>query len=69
MPSSTRNRGKVLRIALLTCAMVLVVVGAAAAHDMFLKPARFFAAENAEVLVRVLNARSARARTRSLGPA
>jgi hypothetical protein len=32
-----------------------MVAGAAAAHDMFAKPARFFVAENAEVLVRVLN--------------
>lgn len=34
---------------------VLLAAGVAAAHDMFVKPARFFVAENAEVLVRVLN--------------
>jgi uncharacterized GH25 family protein len=34
---------------------VLVSAAIAGAHDMFLKPAQFFVAEHAEVLVRVLN--------------
>ncbi len=58
MPSSMGKpvpRGTVPKVTLVTLGLLLVVVGAAAAHDMFLKPARFFAPENAEVLVRVLN--------------
>lgn len=35
--------------------LLLVSATLAAAHDMFLKPTRFFAPENAEVRVRVLN--------------
>ena len=41
--------------ALLMSALLLTVVAVAAAHDMFLKPSRFFAAESSEVRVRVLN--------------
>lgn len=37
------------------CVLVLVTVSLAAAHDMFLKPATFFAAEHSDVLVRLLN--------------
>ena len=36
-------------------ALVLAVAAVASAHDMFLKPTRYFAPENAEVRVRVLN--------------
>lgn len=36
-------------------ALVLVAATFASAHDMFLKPTRYFAPENAEVRVRVLN--------------
>jgi uncharacterized GH25 family protein len=36
-------------------ALLLVSVAVAEAHDMFIKPNRFFVAESAEVLVRVLN--------------
>lgn len=46
---------RVLRVILTTIVLVLVAAGVAAAHDMFVRPARFFVAENAEVLVRVLN--------------
>lgn len=35
--------------------LVLAIVTVAAAHDMFLKPTRYFAPENSEVRVRVLN--------------
>jgi uncharacterized GH25 family protein len=35
--------------------MLLAAAGLAGAHDMFVKPARFFVEENAEVLVRVIN--------------
>lgn len=38
-----------------TAALLLVTAAVAAAHDMFLKPTRFFAPENSEVRVRVLN--------------
>lgn len=43
------------RVAMLSLALLLTAVTAAAAHDMFLKPTRFFAPENSEVRVRVLN--------------
>jgi uncharacterized GH25 family protein len=43
------------RAALLGAALLLSVATVAAAHDMFLKPTRFFAPENSEVRVRVLN--------------
>jgi uncharacterized GH25 family protein len=46
---------RTLRVPLTAAALVLVATGVAAAHDMFVKPARFFVEENAEVLVRVLN--------------
>ena len=39
----------------ITIALVADVAATAAAHDMFLKPARFFAPENSEVRIRVLN--------------
>ena len=41
--------------ALPVAALLLLIATAAAAHDMFLKPTRYFAAENSEVRVRVLN--------------
>jgi hypothetical protein len=43
------------RVAATTAGLLLVVAGVAAAHDLFLKPERYFVAENASVLVRVLN--------------
>ena len=43
------------RIAVVTAGLLLMSAVAAAAHDMFVQPARFFADENAEVIVRVLN--------------
>lgn len=43
------------RIALLGAALLLTAVTVAAAHDLFLKPTRYFAPENSEVRVRVLN--------------
>jgi uncharacterized GH25 family protein len=45
----------VRRSILLTAVMVFGATAIAAAHDMFVKPARFFVEENAEVLVRLLN--------------
>ena len=45
----------VRRIAAATIVLLLLAAAVASAHDMFVKPARFFVAENAEVLVRVLN--------------
>jgi len=41
--------------ALVGSVLLLTVATVAAAHDMFLKPTRFFAPENSEVRVRVLN--------------
>lgn len=58
MPSSMEvrvPRRTGAKVTLVTLGLLFVVVGAAAAHDMFLKPARFFAPENTDVLVRVLN--------------
>ena len=39
----------------LTSALLLTAVAVAVAHDMFLKPSRFFVPENSEVMVRLLN--------------
>ena len=39
----------------IAAALLLAVVAVASAHDMFLKPERFRVAENADVLVRLLN--------------
>lgn len=49
------GRSKAGPAALIGAAMVAAAVTVAAAHDMFLKPTRFFAPENSEVRVRVLN--------------
>lgn len=46
---------KALRTGVLTSALVLLMTGLAAAHDMFLRADRFFAAPQGEVLVRLLN--------------
>lgn len=43
------------RIAMFTAVFIATTVTAAAAHDMFLRPTRHFAPENAEVRIRVLN--------------
>lgn len=43
------------RALFLAVSAVLVIAGALAAHDMFLRPATHFAAPNATVLVRLLN--------------
>lgn len=41
--------------AVLTSALLMTSVAVALAHDMFLKPSRFFVSENSEVVVRLLN--------------
>lgn len=46
---------RVRRVAILTTGLMLATAAIAAAHDMFLKPSRFFVPENSEVRVRVLN--------------
>jgi uncharacterized GH25 family protein len=51
---SSRSRGAA-RAALFTALFIAISVTAAAAHDMFLRPTRHFAPENAEVRIRVLN--------------
>jgi uncharacterized GH25 family protein len=43
------------RATVIAIGLVLISVGLASAHDLFLKPVRYFVAENADVLVRVLN--------------
>jgi len=49
-PGKAQRRGMLLGALLL-----LIAVTVAAAHDLFLRPTRYFAPENAEVRVRVLN--------------
>jgi uncharacterized GH25 family protein len=53
--SHRRQDWNVGRAALLGGGLLLAAVTVAAAHDLFLKPTRYFAPENAEVRVRVLN--------------
>jgi uncharacterized GH25 family protein len=53
--SRHKQDSKTRRGALLGGALLVTAVTVAAAHDMFLKPTRFFAPENSEVRVRVLN--------------
>jgi hypothetical protein len=48
------------RVAAMTAVLLLLAAAVATAHDMFVKPARFFVAENAEVLVRILNGTEAK---------
>jgi uncharacterized GH25 family protein len=60
MHSNTTHRGSARpslgsRAVAVTVALLLLGAAVASAHDMFVKPARFFVAENAEVIVRVLN--------------
>lgn len=43
------------RVATLTIGLLAAVVAVAYGHDMFVKPARYFVEEHAEVLVRILN--------------
>jgi uncharacterized GH25 family protein len=43
------------RVAAITVGLLLATAALAAAHDMFLKPTRYFAPENAEVRIRLLN--------------
>ena len=54
MPRRNQD-SKTGRAALLGAGLLLTAVTVAAAHDMFLKPTRYFAPENSEVRVRVLN--------------
>jgi len=53
MLSNKYTRGR--RIATVTSALLLTSVAVAGAHDLFMKPLRYFVDENSEVLVRVLN--------------
>ena len=54
MPLKPRKTG-LGRTGLAVTGLLLAAVTVAAAHDLFLKPTRFFAPENSEVRVRVLN--------------
>lgn len=51
----TRSPFPARRVATLALALLAASAVLAAAHDMFLKPADFFPAENSEVVVRLLN--------------
>lgn len=51
----TRARGRLTGAVALATTLLATVVTIASAHDMFIKPAAFFIAENSEGLVRVLN--------------
>ena len=48
-------RGMARGVALTTTVLLLVSVAVASGHDLFVKPVRYFAAENSDVDVRVLN--------------
>lgn len=52
---SQSTRGRAKRIVIVSALLFVSVVATATAHDMFLKPARFFVPENSDVRVRVLN--------------
>ena len=54
-PASPRRIRGSKRTVALTLGLMLVSATAALAHDMFVKPTRYFAPENSEVRVRVLN--------------
>jgi uncharacterized GH25 family protein len=47
--------GRTRHIAATTTGLILVVVGIASAHDLFVKPVRYFVEESSDVSVRVLN--------------
>ena len=53
--SRGNNHVKAGRAGFMGLALLFAAVTVAAAHDLFLKPTRYFAPENAEVRVRVLN--------------
>ena len=53
--SATRSPGLAIRTTALALVLTIASASIAFAHDMFLKPTRYFAPENAEVRVRVLN--------------
>jgi uncharacterized GH25 family protein len=54
--STSRTRsGRSIAPVVTALALLAVTAAAAAAHDMFVKPTRYFAPENAEVRMRVLN--------------
>lgn len=56
MPDSLRpSRRRRVLPTVIAIGAVLLSVSIAAAHDMFIKPTRFFAPENAEVRIRLLN--------------
>ena len=56
VPSTPRSpRRRRIAPAITTVSLLLASASLAAAHDMFVKPTRFFAPENAEVRVRLLN--------------
>ena len=54
--NSRKHRGtQVGRTVAVSAGLLLAMVTASAAHDMFVKPTRYFAPENSEVRVRLLN--------------
>lgn len=55
MPPLKVRPARVARALVLAAILSVLAAGLAQAHDMFLKPTRFFAPENSEVRVRLLN--------------
>ena len=53
--SRTSGVREVGRVAMIAVGLTFAAAAVAAAHDMFLKPTRYFAPENSEVRIRVLN--------------
>ena len=53
--NKTKAQRRMALAAVLTVGFLLASAGLALAHDMFAKPATFFARENSDVMVRVLN--------------
>ena len=52
---TVRPLARLVRPLAITAALTLAFVAVAEAHDMFLKPVRYFAEPGTDVLVRVLN--------------
>ncbi|MFN2565896.1 MAG: DUF4198 domain-containing protein [Gemmatimonadaceae bacterium] len=50
-----RRRGKAVRVTVCVATLVAVTAGVLSAHDLFLRPTRFFVPENSEVQIHVLN--------------
>ena len=54
-PEDRKRRGSVARVAACVAALLVVTAGVLSAHDLFLRPVRFFVPENSDVRIHVLN--------------